>query len=85
MTSAPNDGSQFEVSRADASQNIVSTQDQSTVDIATWPLGLSQGIEGAPEVNIAYYNGQSYQQVGPDDQLAGLSGWVPSGEIHYFD
>ena len=85
VTSAPNDGSQFEVSRADASQNIVSTQDQSTVDIATWPLGLSQGIEGAPEVNIAYYNGQSYQQVGPDDQLAGLSGWVPSGEIHYFD
>ncbi len=82
---APNDGSEFEVSLADSNQNIVYTDFQQTVKIATWPLGIDQGEYGAPQVNLAYYDGQSYQQVNPDEQAAGLSGYVPSGEIHYFD
>jgi hypothetical protein len=90
VTNAPFDGSEFEVSLANDSGATVDTSFQPTVQLATWPLGIDQGVYGVDHPDFAIYHNQIWQQVNSNpkyDDLAaaGLSGWVPSGELHYFD
>ncbi|HVS86215.1 MAG TPA: putative Ig domain-containing protein [Gaiellaceae bacterium] len=86
-SSPPNDGSVFEEEFADDSGTTRYTEFNPTVQLLTWPLGIDQGSLGAPSENFDYYSGQIWHQIGSesDDHLAGLSGWVPSGELHYYD
>jgi hypothetical protein len=90
IDTAPFDGSEFEVSLVNDSGATVQTTSQPSVQLATWPLGIDQGVYGVSEPQFALYHGQVWQQVNPnpkydDYAAAGLSGWVPSGELHYFD
>ena len=86
-SSPPDDGSVFEVEYADDSGTTRYTEFDPTVNLVTWPLGIDQGVYGPPQEQFAYYNGQIWRQIGSqsDDHLAGLSGWIPSGELHYYD
>jgi Putative Ig domain len=59
-------------------------------NIDTWPMGVDDGTYGPPEETIGVSNGVAWAEQDPgsaatDATADGLSGYLPSGEIDYFD
>lgn len=83
----PNDGTELRIEHVDDAGTTRFTELTQTAKLAVWPLGLDKGEYGVPQEQIAYYDGQLWRHIGAqsDDARAGLSGWVPTGELHYFD
>ena len=59
-------------------------------NIDTWPMGAADGESGVPEINVAIANGEVWTSdmagsAPTDESEAGLSGYLPSGELHYFN
>jgi len=58
--------------------------------IDTWGMGVSNGGRGVPHVSVGVSGGKVWTKresssAATDDSEAGLSGWIPSGELHYFN
>ncbi|WP_296601663.1 Ig-like domain-containing protein [Nocardioides sp.] len=58
--------------------------------INTWGMGASNGALGVPTVSVGIAGGKVWTKQDPssaptDETEAGLSGWLPSGELRYFD
>jgi hypothetical protein len=82
----PSDGTQFEVELfRDGDTTAAYTSFSPTAYIDTWPLGVDQGSRGVEFVQIGVSNGMLWHEANLDEQAAGLQGFLPSGEIHYFD
>jgi len=83
--SPPFDGTEFQETWVNSSGQSVSTQLVPTVTFDSWPLGVTQGSEGAPLITYGAAQGLVWQTPDPDEQAAGLTGYIPSGAIHYYD
>lgn len=83
-SSAPSDGTQWQVTYT-AQDGQSDTEYQPTVDLATWPLGVAQGLLGGPFANFALDDGQVWSTATPDQSEDGLDGYMPSNLIHYFN
>src|SRR5262249_11309760 len=59
-------------------------ENRQTFRIATWPPGPNDGMSGYPQSTTAISKGIRWQPPDPDEELAGLKGWLPSGEIRYY-
>jgi hypothetical protein len=87
VNTPPSDGTELRIEHVDDAGTTRFTELTQTAKLAVWPLGIDKGEYGVPQEQIAYYDGQLWRQIGArsDDARAGLSGWVPTGELHYFD
>ncbi len=71
-------------------QNSWSETEQTAPYIDTWPMGATNGEDGVPQVSVGVADGQVWTQQTqgmpqtPETQI-GLSGYLPSGELHYFN
>ena len=81
----PTDGTQIEVDHATDSGHSVYNEVVPSVDISAWPLGPDGGVYGAPNEQVAIAHGEIWRTVSADEQSVGMHGWVPTGELHYFD
>ena len=90
---APSTGApdQIRVTGINSDGTPVNSQVVSTApNIDTWPMGIDNGWSGPPEVNLSVSGGLAWTEDMPqypptDATLAGLSGYLPSGEFHYFN
>lgn len=84
-TTPPSGGTQFQVSMVNSAGTTVYTEYVPTVKIAAWPLGINQGEYGAPQETIAVADGLIWHTPNPDQAAAGLSGYLPSNAIHFYN
>ena len=82
----PFDGSEFEVDYADSSGRSIYEEYSKNVQLETWPVGLTaQEFGTTPFENFAYSGGVVFGTPNPDQESAGLTGWIPTGSLNYFD
>ena len=88
-TGAPD---QIKVTALHSDGTPINSQTVSTApQIDTWPLGIDAGWYGPPRISVGVSGGLVWsenttaQGAPTDETSAGLTGYLPSGELHYFD
>ena len=81
----PSDGTAVTVSLVRTTGRGPYVQEQPTVQISSWPVGPTQASLGVPDETIGFSRGVVWNTPSADQKLDGLKGWLPSGEIHYFN
>jgi hypothetical protein len=75
---------------ADGTPSGWSTTTDAATFVDTWGMGSVNGAAGVPHVSVGIAGGKVWTEreassAPTDDSEAGLTGWIPSDELHYFN